>query len=75
MIARREAGEGWVASSWAPLRRPATYIALVLLAIAVAVMALRAWPARGQEFLLVLFACVALMLEKEEGVEGQGMKS
>ena len=43
---------------------PAAYISLALLAIAIAFIAIRSWPERGQEFLLVLFACVALMLDR-----------
>lgn len=45
------------------LQRPYVYIFLVLMAIAIAVIAQRSWPAKGQEFLLVLFACTALSVE------------
>lgn len=39
-------------------------ICLVLLAIAVMMMVQRTWPAGGQEFLMVLFACAALSLDR-----------
>jgi len=46
------------------LRRPSVYIFLVLMAIAISIIAQPTWPARGQEFLLVLFACTALALDR-----------
>lgn len=46
------------------VKKPGLHIFLVLMAIAVAVMAQPSWPARGQEFLLVLFACAALSVER-----------
>ncbi len=56
----RRTGEGGMWPKW-----QAACLCALLLAVAVVMMVQRAWPAGGQEFLLVLFACTALMLDWE----------
>ena len=48
------------------LQQPSTYLSPILLLIVGLVIAQLDWPARGLDFLLVIFTCTVLLCEKKE---------